>query len=84
LADDLRIYFLVGVLFFHSGKSKLLDEGDPARRTRPCPAELRVPAVRPDLHGNNQGTASLYTYFGSTAVMILLLLRLPPNRPLSG
>jgi hypothetical protein len=29
--------------------------------------------------GNNQGTASLYTYFASTAVIMLLVLRLPPN-----
>jgi hypothetical protein len=31
--------------------------------------------------GNNAGTASLYTYFGATAVVILLVLLLPPNRP---
>jgi len=29
--------------------------------------------------GNNEGTASLYTYFASTAVILLLVLRLPPN-----
>jgi uncharacterized membrane protein YphA (DoxX/SURF4 family) len=29
--------------------------------------------------GNNQGTASLYTYFASTAVILLLVLKLPPN-----
>jgi hypothetical protein len=29
--------------------------------------------------GNNQGTASLYTYFASTAIILLLVLRLPPN-----
>jgi hypothetical protein len=27
--------------------------------------------------GNNQGTASLYTYFASTAVILLLVLQLP-------
>ena len=29
--------------------------------------------------GNNEGTASLYTYFASTVVILLLVLRLPPN-----
>jgi hypothetical protein len=29
--------------------------------------------------GNNQGTVSLYVYFASTAVILLLVLRLPPN-----
>jgi hypothetical protein len=29
--------------------------------------------------GNNQGTASLYVYFASTVVILLLVLRLPPN-----
>jgi lipopolysaccharide export LptBFGC system permease protein LptF len=29
--------------------------------------------------GNNEGTASLYTYFASTAVILLLVVRLPPN-----
>jgi hypothetical protein len=29
--------------------------------------------------GNNEGTASLYLYFASTAVIMLLVLRLPPN-----
>lgn len=31
--------------------------------------------------GNNEGTASLYTYFGVTAIVIVLVLLLPPNRP---
>lgn len=31
--------------------------------------------------GNNEGTASLYTYFGVTAIVIWLVLLLPPNRP---
>jgi hypothetical protein len=29
--------------------------------------------------GNNAGTASLYTYFASTAIILLLVLKLPPN-----
>ena len=29
--------------------------------------------------GNNEGTASLYTYFGSTAIIIVLVLMLPPH-----
>lgn len=29
--------------------------------------------------GNNEGTASLYTYFASTGVILLLVLRLPPS-----
>jgi hypothetical protein len=31
--------------------------------------------------GNNEGTASIYDYFGATAVIMLLVLLLPPNRP---
>jgi hypothetical protein len=31
--------------------------------------------------GNTEGTASLYTYFASTAMIFLLVLRLPPNGP---
>lgn len=31
--------------------------------------------------GNTEGTASIFTYFGATAVIILLVLLLPPNRP---
>lgn len=31
--------------------------------------------------GNTEGTAALYTYFASTAILILLVLRLPPHRP---
>jgi hypothetical protein len=31
--------------------------------------------------GNNAGTASLYTYFASTALILLLVLRLPPYGP---
>ena len=29
--------------------------------------------------GNTEGTASLYTYFASTAVIFLLVLKMPPN-----
>jgi hypothetical protein len=28
-----------------------------------------------------EGTASLYTYFGSTVVILILVSLLPPNRP---
>jgi hypothetical protein len=31
--------------------------------------------------GNNEGTASLFTYFGITAIVMLLVMMLPPNRP---
>jgi len=31
--------------------------------------------------GNNQGTASLYSYFASTAIILLPVLRLPPDGP---
>lgn len=31
--------------------------------------------------GNNEGTASLYTYFGATAIVMMLVMLLPPNRP---
>ena len=31
--------------------------------------------------GNNEGTASLYSYFASTAVIMRLVLRLPPHGP---
>jgi hypothetical protein len=31
--------------------------------------------------GQFEGTASLYTYFGSTVVILLLVRLLPPNRP---
>jgi hypothetical protein len=30
--------------------------------------------------GNNEGTASIYNYFGATAIVIVLVLLLPPNR----
>ncbi len=31
--------------------------------------------------GQHEGTASLYTYFASTAIILLLVRLLPPNRP---
>ena len=131
------VYFLVGVLFFYSGKSKLIDgDGDvppPLREqfegtfidtfpgidlawTMLAILEWGVVALmvlsllrgeflplRPKgillaalglamltfaclsfgqtSTGNNEGTASLFTYFGATAVLFLLVLRLPPNGP---
>jgi uncharacterized membrane protein YphA (DoxX/SURF4 family) len=131
----LGTYFLVGVLFFYSGKGKLFDDDGHA------PAALKkqfqgtfidkVPGIdalwvvlgimelgiallilfsiirgefspakaKPILlaalglalltfaclsfgqtsTGNNEGSASLFTYFGSTAVIFLLILRLEPH-----
>lgn len=130
------IYFLVGVLFFYSGKGKLFDDDGhaPAAMKKQFEGTFidKVPGVdtawvilgvmelgifvlllvslvmgeflphkRKTLllaglslalltfaclsfgqtsTGNNQGSASLYTYFGSTAVLILLVLRLSPSR----
>ena len=131
------VYFLVGVLFFYSGKDKLFDGNAEA----PPPIEQQFegtfvatfPGVdalwtilsvlefaiflvllvslltgeflphrrKPILvcglalalftfaclsfgqtsTGNNESTASLYSYFGATAVVILLVLLLPPYRP---
>jgi hypothetical protein len=131
------VYFLVGVLFLYSGKSKLFDDDGHA----PAPIKTqfegtfvdKVPGidtiwvilgiiefaifllillsiVRGEFlphraksvllvalafalfdfaclsfgqtsTGNTQGTAALYTYFGSTAVIFLLVLKLPPNGP---
>jgi len=31
--------------------------------------------------GQHEGTASLYTYFGATAVILILVSLMPPNRP---
>jgi len=129
------IYFLVGVLFFYSGKGKLFDDDGKA----PAPLKEQFEGTFIDTFpgidtawkilgilefgvvvllvlsllrgeflplrpkslllvglgiallafaclsfgqtstGNNEGTASLYTYFGSTAIIFLLVLRLPPN-----
>lgn len=131
------VYFLVGVLFFYSGKEKLFDgdakappgierqfEGTfvatfpgvdalwailsvlefavfvivvisivrgeflPHRRKSILLVALTLALLTfaclsfgQTSTGNNEGTASLYTYFGVTAVTILLVAMLPPNRP---
>ena len=131
------VYFLVGVLFFYSGKEKLFDENanPPAGIAKqfegtfvatfpgvdalwailsvlefavfvvlvmsllrgeflphPRKAILLVGlslalftfaclSFGQTSTGNNEGTASLFTYFGATAIVILLVLMLPPNRP---
>lgn len=131
------VYFLVGVLFFYSGKGKLFDDDGKAPQalreqfegtfidTIPGidtawvilgvlefgvvllmlaslvlgefsphrPKSLLLDALALALLtfaclsfgqtsvGNNEGTASLYTYFASTAIIFLLVLRLPPNGP---
>lgn len=131
------VYFLVGVLFFYSGKEKLFD-GDakaPAGIERQFEGTfvatfpgvdalwailsvlefavfviLLVSLARGEFlprrrksillvglalgllvfaclsfgqtsTGNNEGTASLFTYFGVTAIVIVLVMLLPPNRP---
>jgi uncharacterized membrane protein YphA (DoxX/SURF4 family) len=134
------VYFLVGVLFFYSGKSKLFDDDGHAPQAlkkqfegtfidtvpgvdaawviigilellvfllvvlsivrgefRPHQAKsLLLVALGLALldfaclsfgqtsTANNQGTASLYSYFASTAVIFLLVLRLPPNSSADG
>ncbi|HEV7773962.1 MAG TPA: hypothetical protein VGO48_11820 [Conexibacter sp.] len=131
------VYFLVGVLFFYSGKEKLFDndakpppgiekqfEGTfvatfpgvdalwailsvlefgvfvlllvslvtgeflPHRRKAVLLVGLSLAlftfaclSFGQTSTGNNEGTASLYTYFGATAIVMLLVLMLPPNRP---
>lgn len=131
------VYFLVGVLFFYSGKEKLFDndanvppaierqfEGTfvatfpgvdalwailsvlefavfvlllvslvtgeflPHRRKSMLLVGLALAlftfaclSFGQTSTGNNEGTASLYTYFGVTAIIVLLVLMLPPNRP---
>ena len=131
------VYFLVGVLFFYSGKEKLFDgdakapsgiekqfEGTfvatfpgvdalwailsvlefavfvilvislirgeflPQRPKRILLVGLSLALLTfaclsfgQTSTGNNEGTASLYTYFGATAIVFLLVLMLPPNRP---
>jgi hypothetical protein len=131
------VYFLVGVLFFYSGKEKLFDgdaeappgiekqfEGTfvatfpgvdalwailsvlefaifvilvislirgeflPSRRKSVLLVGLALAlftfaclSFGQTSTGNNEGTASLYTYFGVTAIVIVLVLLLPPNRP---
>jgi hypothetical protein len=109
------VYFLVGVLFFYSGKGKLFDQdghAPPALKKQFEGTFIdKVPGVDTAwvvIHrakglllvalalallnfaclsfgqtstGTTEGTASLYMYFGATAVIILLVLRLPPNGP---
>jgi hypothetical protein len=131
------VYFLVGVLFFYSGKEKLFDndanvppgieqqfqgtfvatfpgvdalwailavlefavfvillvslvtgEFLPHRRKNVLLVGLSLAlftfaclSFGQTSTGNNEGTASLYTYFGATAIVMLLVLLLPPNRP---
>ncbi len=131
------VYFLVGVLFFYSGKEKLFDgngnappgiekqfEGTfvatfpgvdalwtilsllefgvfvillislikgeflPGKRKSVLLVGLALALLTfaclsfgQTSTGNNEGTASLYTYFGVTAITIVLVLLLPPNRP---
>ena len=131
------VYFLVGVLFFYSGKEKLFDgdakappgiekqfEGTfvatfpgvdalwailsvlefvvflyvvasivrgeflPSRRKNLLLIGLALAlftfaclSFGQTSTGNNEGTASLFTYFGVTAIIMLLVMMLPPNRP---
>jgi hypothetical protein len=131
------VYFLVGVLFFYSGKEKLFDgdakappgierqfEGTfvatfpgvdalwailavlefavfvillasivmgeflPHRSKRVLLASLALALLTfaclsfgQTSTGDHAGTASLYTYFGVTAIVMLLVLLLPPNSP---
>jgi hypothetical protein len=130
------VYFLVGVLFLYSGKSKLFDDdghAPPLKKQFEGTFVDKVPGVDTawmiigilefavfllmllsivrgeflphrtkgllivalalalltyaclsfgqTTTGNNEGTASLYAYFASTAVIILLVLKLPPNGP---
>ena len=130
------VYFLVGVLFFYSGKGKLFDgdgnappaieqqfEGTfiatfpgvdaiwailavlelgiflvllaslirgeflPHRRKHLLLCGLALAlftfaclSFGQTTTGNNEGTASLFTYFGVTAIILMLVLMLPPNR----
>jgi uncharacterized membrane protein YphA (DoxX/SURF4 family) len=131
------VYFLVGVLFFYSGKEKLFDndakppagiarqfEGTfvatfpgvdalwailsvlefgvfvilvvslltgeflPHRRKSVLLVGLSLAlftfaclSFGQTSTGNNEGSASLYTYFGATGIVMLLVTMLPPNRP---
>lgn len=131
------VYFLVGVLFFYSGKEKLFDNDAKAPAGIAKQFEGTFVATFPGVDalwailsvlefaifviivvsvvtgeflphrrksvllvalalalftfaclsfgqtstGNNEGTASLYTYFGVTAIVMLLVMLLPPNRP---
>ena len=56
-------------------------EGASARRPRTPLLTYACLSFGQTSIGNNEGTASLYTYFASTAIIFLLVLRLPPNGP---
>jgi uncharacterized membrane protein YphA (DoxX/SURF4 family) len=131
----LGVYFLVGVLFFYSGKGKLFDDNGhappalkqqfqgtfiekipgvdtawviigvlelaifalivlslllgeflPSRTKSVLTVALALALVNfaclsfgQTSTGNNQGTASLYLYFASTAIILMLVSRLAPN-----
>lgn len=131
------VYFLVGVLFFYSGKEKLFDGDGNAPAGIEKQFEGTFVATFPGVDalwailsvlefavfvillvsllrgeflphrgkkillvglalglftfaclsfgqtstGNNEGTASIYNYFGATAVIFVLVMLLPPNRP---
>jgi hypothetical protein len=85
------VYFLVGVLFLYSGKSKLFDDdghAPPALRKQfegtfidKVPGIDTAWVIGQTSTGNTEGTASLYSYFASTAVIFLLVLKLPPAGP---
>jgi hypothetical protein len=131
------VYFLVGVLFFYSGKSKLFDDNGKApagikqqfsstfvghfpgvdflwatlgvlefgifvlmvlsllrgeflmgRSKSILMVALALALVTfaclsfgQTSTGNNGGSASLYSYFGSTAIIFILVWMLPPNSP---
>jgi hypothetical protein len=132
----IAVYFLVGVLFFYSGKGKLFDghgappaikqqfqgtfvatfpgvdtlwailsvlefaiavilalslvtgEFLPGRRKTILLVGLSLAlftfaclSFGQTITGNTEGTASLYEYFAATAIIILLVLILPPHGP---
>lgn len=62
------IYFLVGVLFFYSGKEKIFDG-------------IGALAIGQDVAGEHEGVASLFLYAGATGVLLALVLLMPPYRP---
>ena len=77
------VYVLIGVLFFSSGKGRRASSSRASASGSCSPVSRSPSSPSPCLSfgqtstGNNEGTASLFTYFGATAVVILL----PPNRP---
>jgi uncharacterized membrane protein len=64
-----------GEFFPHRAKPNLLAALSLALLTFACLSSGQTST------GNNAGTASLYTYFASTAIIYILVARLPPNRP---